>query len=946
MFELKESKKIKLLDVNAQVYKHSKFNTQHIHLDADNDEKVFMVAFRTIPEDSTGVAHILEHTSLCGSKKYPVRDPFFMMIRRSLNSFMNAFTSSDWTAYPFATQNNKDFKNLLDVYVDSAFFPRLDPLDFSQEGHRLEIDNENKLEIKGVVFNEMKGAMSSPTDQLWHGMSKHLFEETTYHHNSGGDPEKIIDLTHADLVAFHQKHYHPSNATFFTFGNVAIDEVHAHLEENVFEKFSPSSEQLIIQPAKIFSSPVVASGTYQPLPGDELNHHVVISWLLGNSHDPLNLLEKYFLSNILLDNSSSPLRKALELSKIGKSPSPFLGIEPSNKEIVFMAGLEGVGHDQAGEVEKLILSTLEKLVVDGVPKDLINSSLHQLEIGQREVSGGGMPYGLQLMLGCMNACIHHDDPISMLDLDANFTKLKNLISKKGYLEDLISTNLIKNQHRLNYELKPDPKFNENLENFFSSTLKSKEETLTDKDIGEINDLAKALKARQEAIDDVEILPKVNKQDIPLKRHYTNISFLDKNRSVYEVGTNGLMYSDFLFPCKNLTEQELLFSSLYTFILTEVGLQKNSYEEIQALQSSITGGINASFKLHTNGNNELGKLFLSISSKSLEDNFDGMEKLILNTINNTRFDEENRILDLFNIFIARNEESLNQNGHILAMNSAASNLNTFSASAFQMSGLQMLNQSKAAILKIRKAEDAIELIDIIKSIHSKVSNNPYKIFTACSPKALKDGSMGFENIQYEAEQSLIKPKNEQIGWITGSQVCYCAEAFQGVPREHPDAPALSVLATVLRNGFLHTAIREKGGAYGAGATNDTSTNTFKFFSYRDPKCTETFAAFKSAIEWSKTSISHQHLEEAILGVVSSIDKPLSPVGEAKNDFNFNLENISTKERLEIRQRVINCSIEDLIRVSEKYLTKDSKRSILAGEAYREEASSLGLTLREV
>ena len=946
MFELKESKKIKLLDVNAQVYKHSKFNTQHIHLETDNDEKVFMVAFRTIPEDSTGVAHILEHTSLCGSKKYPVRDPFFMMIRRSLNSFMNAFTSSDWTAYPFATQNNKDFNNLLDVYVDSAFFPRLDPLDFSQEGHRLEIDNENKLEIKGVVFNEMKGAMSSPTDQLWHGMSKYLFEETTYHHNSGGDPEKIIDLTHADLVAFHQKHYHPSNATFFTFGNVSIDEIHDHLEENVFQKFTPASEQLTINPAKIFTSPARASGTYQPIPGDESNHHVVISWLLGDSHDPLNLLEKYFLSNILLDNSASPLRKALELSKIGKSPSPFLGIEPSNKEIVFMAGLEGVGPDKAIEVEELILSTLQKLVKDGVPEDLINSSLHQLEIGQREVSGGGMPYGLQLMLGCMNACIHHDDPISMLDLDANFTKLKTLISQKGYLEELISTSLIKNQHRLNYELKPDPKFNENLENFFASTLKSKEEVLTDRDIGEINDLAEALKARQEAVDDVEILPKVTIQDIPLKREYASASFLKNNRSVYEVGTNGLMYSDFLFPCKNLSSQELLFSSLYTFILTEVGLRESSYEEVQALQSSITGGINASFKLHTNGQDEPGKLFLSISSKSLEDNFDAMEKLVFNTLENARFDEKNRILDLFNIFIARNEESLNQNGHILAMNSAASSLNTFSATAFQMSGLRMLNQSKAAISKIKEITDANELIDTLKSIHSKVFHNPYKIFTACSPNALQEKSMEFTNIQSKAEQSLTKPATEQIGWITGSQVCYCAEAFQGVPREHPDAPALSVLATVLRNGFLHTAIREKGGAYGAGATNDTSTNTFKFFSYRDPKCTETFVAFKEAIEWSKTSITNQHLEEAILGVVSSIDKPLSPVGEAKNDFNFNLENISTKERLEMRQRVINCSIEDLIRVSKKYLTGDSNKSILAGESYREEASSLGLTLKEV
>tara|TARA_B100000401_G_scaffold175631_1_gene117926 strand:+ start:679 stop:3519 length:2841 start_codon:yes stop_codon:yes gene_type:complete len=946
MFELKESKKIELLDVNAQVYKHSKFNTQHIHLDADNDEKVFMVAFRTIPEDSTGVAHILEHTSLCGSEKYPVRDPFFMMIRRSLNSFMNAFTSSDWTAYPFATQNNKDFKNLLDVYVDSAFFPRLDPLDFYQEGHRLEIDSENKLEIKGVVFNEMKGAMSSPTDQLWHGMSKHLFEETTYHHNSGGDPEKIIDLTHADLVAFHQRHYHPSNATFFTFGNVSIEDVHAHLEENVFQKFTPATEQLTIKPAKAFTNPIHASGTYQPLPGDEKNHHVVISWLLGNSHNPLNLLEKYFLSNILLDNSASPLRKALERSKLGKAPSPFLGIEPSNKEIVFMAGLEGVEENNSKQVEKLILSTLEKLVNDGVPEDLINSSLHQLEISQREVSSGGMPYGLQLMLGCMNACIHHDDPISMLDLDTNFKKLKSLISKKGYLEELISTCLIKNQHRLNYELKPDSRFNEKLEDFFSNNLKLKENSLTDDEKVEINDLANALKARQDAEDDVEILPKVTKEDIPLSREYTNESYAMNNRSVYEVGTNGLIYSEFLFPCANLTSQELLYSSLYTFILTEVGHTKSSYEEIQTLQSSITGGINASFRMHMNDQKEPGKLFLSISSKALEDNFDSMENLIMNTLESARFDEENRLLDLFNIFVARNEESLNQNGHILAMNSAASSLNAFSATTYQMSGMQMLNKSKESISKIKNVSDANNVINILKGIHSKVLDKPFKIFTACSPKALKNLSKEFKNTQDVAMQDLLEPINDQIAWITGSQVCYCAEAFKGVSRQHPDAAALSVLATVLRNGFLHTAIREKGGAYGAGAINDTATNTFKFFSYRDPKCSETFSAFKEAIEWSKTSITDQHLEEAILGVVSSIDKPLSPVGEAKNDFNLNLEDISTKERLEMRQRVINCSIDDLIRVSEKYLTKPSKKSILAGKAYSKEASSLGMNLREV
>ncbi|MDB9907848.1 insulinase family protein [Gammaproteobacteria bacterium] len=946
MFELKESKEIELLNVNAQIYQHSKFNTQHIHLDSPNDEKVFMVAFRTIPEDSTGVAHILEHTSLCGSEKYPVRDPFFMMIRRSLNSFMNAFTSSDWTAYPFATQNNKDFQNLLDVYVDSAFFPKLDPLDFSQEGHRLELDSNQNLEIKGVVFNEMKGAMSSPTDQLWHGMSKHLFEETTYHHNSGGDPEKIIDLTHEDLVAFHQKHYHPSNATFFTFGNVVIDEIHDHLERNVFEKFTPASQKLIIQPAKIFTAPVSAQGTYQPLPGDEDNHHVVISWLIGNSHESLNLLEKYFMSNILLDNSSSPLRKALEQSDLGKSPSPFLGIEPSNKEIVFMAGLEGVAADQAKNVEELILSTLQDLVKNGVPKELVSSALHQLEIGQREISGGGMPYGLQLMLGCMNACIHYDNPISMLDLDENFTKLKAKISKEGYIEGLIESALLANSHRLTYELKPDSRFNDNLEEYFSSTLKEKEETLTDLDKNKINKLADDLKARQEADDDASLLPKVTIEDIPLKREYSQSNALVGNRSIYEVGTNGLVYSDFLFPCSSLTNEELLFSSLYTFIITEVGIQDKSYEEIQAHQSKISGGISAAIKLQTKESSEPGTLFLSIASKCLEENFNSMEELIFNTIKSVRFDEEKRVLDLLNIFVARNDESLNQNGHYLAMNSAASSLNTLATTSFHLSGLQMIHRTKELISKIQLDGDASYIINILQNIHGKVSSKPHKIFTACSKDALKNKLEEFEASQSKQEQQLIDATKSQIAWITGSQVCYCAQAFAGVAREHPDSAALSVLATVLRNGFLHTAIREKGGAYGAGASNDNATNTFKLFSYRDPKCKETFQAFEDAISWAKTSINEQHLEEAILGVVSSIDKPLSPVGEAKNDFNFNLEDINIDDRLAFRQRIINCSIEDLVRVNEKYLTKESQRSILAGESFKDQAKELKLEILEV
>ena len=611
-----------------------------------------------------------------------------------------------------------------------------------------------------------------------------------------------------------------------------------------------------------------------------------------------------------------------------------------------MAGLEGVAADQAKNVEELILTTLRDLVKNGVPKELISSALHQLEIGQREISGGGMPYGLQLMLGCMNACIHYDNPISMLDLDENFTKLKEKISKEGYIEGLIESALLTNSHRLTYELKPDSSFNDNLEEYFSSTLKEKEETLTDLDKNKIIKLADDLKARQEADDDASLLPKVTIEDIPLKREYSQSNALVGNRSIYEVGTNGLVYSDFLFPCSSLTNEELLFSSLYTFIITEVGIQDKSYEEIQAHQSKISGGISAAIKLQTKESSEPGTLFLSLASKCLEENFNAMEELIFNTIKSVRFDEEKRVLDLLNIFVARNDESLNQNGHYLAMNSAASSLNTLATTSFHLSGLQMIHRTKELISKIQLDGDASYIINILQNIHGKVSSKPHKIFTACSKDALKNKLEEFEASQAKQEQQLIDATKSQIAWITGSQVCYCAQAFAGVAREHPDSAALSVLATVLRNGFLHTAIREKGGAYGAGASNDTATNTFKLFSYRDPKCKETFQAFEDAISWAKTSINEQHLEEAILGVVSSIDKPLSPVGEAKNDFNFNLEDINIDERLAFRQRIINCSIEDLVRVNEKYLTKESKRSILAGESFKDQAEELKLEILEV
>ena len=954
MFNLEDQKYIKLLDLNAQIYTESNFNCKHIHLDSKSDEKVFMVAFRTIPEDSTGVAHILEHTALCGSKKYPVRDPFFMMIRRSLNTFMNAFTSSDWTAYPFATQNDKDFNNLLSVYLDSSFFPNLDELDFLQEGHRLEFSESNNvdsdLEIKGVVFNEMKGAMSSITSQLWHGLSKHLYNSSTYKHNSGGNPENIIDLTHDYLVEFHKKHYHPSNATFFTFGNVDPTEIQEFINENVLKSFQPSSETISVKNENRISEPKTITEYYNPMPEDENNHHVVLSWLLGESHNPVELLESYLVSNILLDNSASPLRKTLENTDLGKSLSPLTGLEADHKELVFAAGLEGVDSNKQLEVEELILNCLKNVVSNGISEELVQSSLHQLEIKQREITGSGMPYGLQIMLGCLPACLHNDDPLKVLDLDASFDVIKNNLKKENYIENLIEKKIINNQHRVNYCLAPDIEFNSKKEMEIQAKIDQKSKNLSVDDKEKIIELTKNLKARQEKSDNPEILPKVTKADIPKSREYAKSqSFKNDNKNFYyNVGTNGITYHSIILPCDPLTKEEFKIASLFTNTLTDVGIGDKSYEDVQKMQSAVTGGISASFTLIPDDNQSTHSLGLKITSKSLEDNEKKMQDLMIETAKNSNFSDKNRIKDMLNFISSDNEKSLIQNGHILSMSNAAAQINNISATNDFVSGINFITNTNKLSKNIETESNLDKYIQLLNGIKNKIDSNPSYSFTASSL------DIDHSNINFEFDdkdtnfsvQNYFDIQEESIGWITGAQVTYCAEAFPTVDFFHKDAPALSVLGAVLRNGYLHSAIREKGGAYGSGAMQDSNNKVFKFFSYRDPRCSETFEEFQKSREWSLKNITQEQLDEGILGIISSIDKPLSPFGEAMSDFSMNLDKKDLEARLRIRSLVKSCSLDDLVNVSQKYLFNESRRSVIAGENYIDEMKKLNFKIQNI
>ena len=944
MFELINSKKVDLLNLTANLYEHSKFKTKHLHLASNNTEKVFMVAFKTVPEDSTGVAHILEHTALCGSKNFPVRDPFFMMLRRSINTFMNAFTSSDWTAYPFATQNPKDFENLLKVYTDAAFFPNLDELDFYQEGHRLDINDKDELEIKGVVYNEMKGAMSAPSSQLWHGMTKHLFPGTTYQFNSGGDPKDILNLTHLDLVNFHRSHYHPTNASFYSFGDLNVDELQMYLEENVMSQFNPLDSALSVPLAKKFDSPKYSFEHYQPSESKQANNHVVVSWLLGKSYNSFNLLEKYFLTSLLIDNSSSPLRQALETSDLGSATSPIMGLEPSNKELVFTVGLEGVMPNKAKDIEKLVLDTIKSTLNGGISQSKIDAALHQLEISQREISGGTMPYGLQLILGAMGGCIHDEDPISLLDIDENIEILKNKLKETGYIDSLINNSFITNNHRLLFELKADPKFNDKENFFYKEYLKQKSEVLDESSKEDLKKLSLKLDARQNKVDDESILPKVEKEDIPATKLFPKVSG-DKDRKYYKVGTNGIIYHDYIFPIKTLNDQELSLASLYAYLLTNVGLKRKSYEEIQEYQSLITGSINASIKSEFNDIKEKPSLSLVFSAKSLEKNASQMRDLITETISHVRFDEKKRIQELIQLVIARNEEAISSNGHGLAMEYAAGGVSSYAALNASIYGIKKLQDIKLIISKlgIDKGTDAI--IEILTNIHIKVIKNPDEVLTILSDETALSNRLSVNQDGYNFQDEVAKFKNE-TAWIIPSQVNYCAEIFKGVNFLHGDSPKLSLLGAVLRNGYLHTAIREKGGAYGAGAMHDSSTGVFKFFSYRDPNCLNTFEEFHKSINWLKNNLKEKHLDEAVLNVISSVDKPLSPAGEARSDFYQNRRGITHAMRLDFRNNVLNTKLNDLYDVAEKYLIKKSFKSVIGSKDFESDFKNLEFVQEEL
>ena len=938
-FEFLRSERIESLNLDVSEFRHIDTGAQHIHISADNQENVFLVALRTVPQDSRGVAHILEHTALCGSEKYPVRDPFFMMIRRSLNTFMNAFTSSDWTAYPFASQNKKDFNNLLDVYLDAVFFSRLDVLDFAQEGHRLEFadpDNiSSDLVYKGVVFNEMKGAMSSVPSTLWHTLCKYLYPTTTYHFNSGGDPEHIPDLTYEQLVNFYRNHYHPSNAIFMTFGDIAATEHQARFEEHVFARFERLDKIIAVNDEKRYLAPLNVEEAYaldEPGPTEEKTH-IVIGWLLGKATDLQACMQAHLLSSVLLDNSASPLRKLLETTELGSSPSPLCGVEDSQREMCFVCGIEGSEPEHAARFESQVLDVLKDVAENGVAYEQVEAALHQLELRQREIGGDTYPYGLQLILTALTSATHRGDPIALLDLEPVLADMRQAIKDPDYIKRLAGEMLLNNQHRVRLTMHPDQQLSARREAAEKAALTRIVTTLSEPEKTAIQQQARALMTRQQQKDDESILPKVTLDDVAPELAYKAAE--DKTTTPltvtsYAVGSNGLVYQQVIAPLPPLSDEQIALLPIYADCLTEVGTGDRDYLATQMRQSQICGALSAyaSTKSQPDDVQTLDGYFV-LSTKGLNGNQAALCDLLKETLDEVHFDELPRLRELVAQMRAHRESSVTGNGHSLAMAAATAGLSPGGRLAHDWNGLGGIRHIKSLDKSLDDDAELEALAARLREIHQLVAGMPREFLLIGEGEHLA----GFRQTMYDrlkspehaskARFSLSAPCHSirQI-WQTSTQVNFCAQAYPTVAMDHPDAAPLNVLGGFLRNGYLHRAIREQGGAYGGGAGHDSSIGAFRFFSYRDPRTEGTLSDFKDSIAWLKREKHEwQQVEEAILGVVSSIDKPASPAGEAKATFHAELAGRTREKRELFRNRVRAVKLDDLVRVADTYLRED-------------------------
>ncbi|BDD61362.1 Mitochondrial presequence protease [Monascus purpureus] len=962
-FTVCEKKHVPELHLTAVLLNHDKTNADYLHVAREDRNNVFGIGFKTNPPDSTGVPHILEHTTLCGSEKYPIRDPFFKMLPRSLSNFMNAFTSSDHTTYPFATTNRQDFQNLLSVYLDATLHPLLKKEDFKQEGWRLgpedphalqtrdgEADEKQRLGdivFKGVVYNEMKGQMSDANYLYYIRFKESIFPAIN---NSGGDPEYITDLTHKQLVEFSKRNYHPSNAKIVTYGDMPLGD---HLKQigDVLDGFDMGkADKEVKLPLDLSHGPVnvTVPGPIDTFASEDRQFKTSTSWYMGDSSDVVEAFSAGILSSLLLDGYGSPVYRALIESGLGSSFTPNTGLDTSGKIPIFSVGITGVREEEVQTVKDTIQNVFRESLATGFSDEKVQGFLHQLELALRHKTAN---FGLGVMEKTISSWFNGTDPMKELAWNEVIDEFKRRYAQGGYLESLMQKYLM-NDKCLTFTMAGSPTFNAELDEKENIRKERKISQLIEQH-GSIESAVskleeeelRLLKIQEDAQhSDLSCLPSVHVKDISRQKEFKPVreSKVDGVDVVWrEAPTNGLTYFQALNGFEDLPDDLRLLMPLFNDCVMRLGTANKSMEQWEDLIKLKTGGVSTSTFLSSSPT-ELGRFNegLQFSGFALDQNVPAMLDILSTLITETDFNSASapsKIQELLRLTTNGALDSVAGVGHRYAVNAAAASLSRGFWVQEQQSGLAQL-QATANLL--RDAESSKERLDeliqklrLIQSFAiSRSSNTRVRIVCEQNSAAQNESVLqkwlgGLPQTASPvsvAEGTVFKPAFNKTFYDLPYKVYYSGQALQTVPFVDPSSAPLSVLSQLLTHKYLHPEIREKGGAYGAGASNGPVKGLFTFSSYRDPNPVNSLNVFgKSGIFARDRTWSEQELEEAKLGIFQALDAPVSVDEEGARYF---MSGITHDMDQRWREQVLDVTAKDVNEAAQKFLVDGSRRAV--------------------
>ena len=939
-FEQTREQDIPELKTRAELFRHVKTGAELLSLINEDENKVFGISFRTPPTDSTGVAHILEHSVLCGSRKYPVKEPFVELLKSSLQTFLNAMTYPDKTCYPVASQNIQDFYNLIDVYLDAVFYPRLTPFILQQEGWHFELEKtEEPLTYKGVVFNEMKGFYSSPDSLLSQYSQQSLFPDNTYGFDSGGRPEEIPSLTFEQFKAFHQKYYHPSNALVFFYGD---DDPKKRLEliNDYIKNFDRLEVHSGVQLQQAFDRPRRVTRSFAAGEDNGSKGMVTLNWLLCETAEREQNLAFHILEYILLGMPGSPLRKALIDSNLGEDLAGE-GLGSELRQMYFCTGLKGIAVEDAQKVEDLVLDTLSRLVKEGTDPHTTEAALNTIEFTLRENNTGNFPRGLALMLRALATWLHEEDPLALVAFQAPLDAVKSqLASKRTFFEEMIDRMLLKNPHRTTLIMKPDRGLAQREEAAERERLTKAREDMKSEDLKEVISNTKALKRMQETPDTPEALaaiPTLRLEDLDRRNKIIPLTPSEREETpvlYHDLFTNGIAYLDLGFNLHTLPQKYLPYVRLFGRALLEMGTEKEDYVTLTQRIGQKTGGIHPTFFTSVVKRGETAAAWLFLRGKAMQSQTSEMMRIIRDVLLTVRLDNQERFRQMVLEAKARQEQKLVPAGHQMVNLRLRAHFHEADWAAEQMNGVSYL----FFLRKLAKSveEDWPNVLVDLENMRSILLKRKAMLVNVTLDQA------GWSDFQPEVHEFLdhlpaMEPKSEAWspetpsdfeGMTIPAQVNYVGKGANIYPSGYTFHGSAHVICRYLRTAWLWERIRVQGGAYGAFCSFDRLSGVLSFVSYRDPNLLKTLEVFDESARFLRDmKLRRDELTKSIIGTIGDLDQYRLPDAKGYTSMVRQLSGETDEERQQLREEVLGTTAthfaafaEALDRVKEEGLVK--------------------------